>query len=338
MSSITAPATATATAKTALDAALESLRLDGAIFFRSEFSEPWAYESRPPEKIAAALHPGAQRLIMFHIVARGRCWIDVGDGMRQWAEAGDVIVMPYGDQHTVGGMAAAEPVPIANLVGYPPWKQLPVLQYGGGGDPTDIVCGYLYSTNPLFEPSLNALPHLMVARLIDQPAAQWVQASIDYAVAMSQASLPATTTSTRLPELLLIEVLRAHLASAPAIDNGWIGALSDPVLAPALTSIHRDPGHKWTLAELASESGVSRSALDERFRRVLGRSPVRYLTEWRMHVAGEQLRASPTTVFHVARAVGYDSQEAFSRAFKRHHGQAPSHWRGSAGSGRERPA
>ncbi|MFL6059897.1 MAG: cupin domain-containing protein, partial [Marmoricola sp.] len=177
--------------RSALDSALESLRLDGAIFFRSEFTEPWAYESRPPALIAAALHPGADRVIMFHIVARGRCWIDIGDGSPQWAQTGDLIVMPYGAQHTVGGTDRAEPVPIASLVGYPPWERLPVLQYGGGGERTDIVCGYLHSTHPLFEPSLNALPPLLVVTLPEEPAAQWVRSSIEYAVTMSQAALPA---------------------------------------------------------------------------------------------------------------------------------------------------
>jgi AraC-like DNA-binding protein len=135
--------------------------------------------------------------------------------------------------------------------------------------------------------------------------------------------------ATRLPELVVIEVLKAHLAQAPAADDGWLAALRDPVLAPALAALHAAPDRRWTVGEIATEAAVSRSVLDERFRQVLGRSPIRYLAEWRMHLARELLAGTDTTVFAIARRVGYDSEEAFSRAFKREHGVSPSHWRGT---------
>ena len=310
-----------------VDTALERLRLDGAIFFRSEFSEPWCYESPPTADVAAMLRPGTERLIMFHIVASGRCWVAVDDGVKHWAGPGDVIVMPYGDQHQVGGSEDAVTVPIATLFSPPPWDRLPVLQYGAGGARTDIVCGYLHSGDPLFDPRLGALPRAFVVRLADGPVAQWVRSSIEYAMAMSEAVLPADPPSTKLAELLLAEVLRHHLASAPAIQSGWIVALRDPVLAPALAAMHRDPVRQWQLNELAAEASVSRSVLDDRFRQVLGRSPIRYLTEWRMHTAGDLLRSTDFSVARIARAVGYEAEEAFSRAFKRHHNMPPSRWR-----------
>lgn len=309
-----------------LDAALEQLRLDGAIFFRSEFTESWAYES-PPTELAGLLRPGAERLIMFHIVAQGRCWVAVADGERHWAAEGDVIVLPYGDQHAVGGLEPAEKVPIITLLSPPPWQVLPVLRYGAGGERTDIVCGYLHSEHPLFDPGLRALPPIFVVRPPEGPAAHWVRSSIDYALAAGSASLPSAPASTRLPELLLIEVLRLHLATAPAIERGWIAALHDSVLAPAMAQLHTAPERKWTVADLAARAAVSRSLLDERFRLVLGRSPIRYLTEWRMHIAEELLAATDHSVVAIARRVGYESEEAFSRAFKRAHGHAPSAWR-----------
>ena len=308
-----------------LSAALEQLRLDGAIFFRAEFTERWGYES-PPVELAAVLRPGAERLILLHIVAAGRCWVALEDGERHWANRGDVIVLPYGDQHRVGGVEPAECVPIVTLLAPPPWDSLPVLQLGEGGARTDMVCGYLHSEDPLFSPALRAFPPVFVVNPPAGPAAQWVAASIDYALASSSASLPAPV-STKLPELLLVEVLRLHLATAPAVDHGWIAALHDPVLAPAMAELHRAPERKWTVAELAAEAAVSRSLLDERFRQVLGRSPIRYLTEWRMHIAEDLLATTDLTVSLVARRVGYDSEEAFSRAFKRSHDIAPSAWR-----------
>jgi AraC-like DNA-binding protein len=310
-----------------LGAALERLRLDGAIFFRSEFTEAWCYESPPENAVAAMLRPGAERLIMFHIVARGRCWVAVSDGIKHWAGPGDVLVLPYGDQHRVGGSQDAATVPISTLFAPPPWERLPVLQYGAGGERTDIVCGYLHSTDPLFDPRLSALPRVFVARLSDGPVAQFVNSSIDYALSMSEAALPAEPTSTRLPELLVTEVLRWHLASAPAIKHGWVAALRDPVLAPALAAIHAEPERHWSLAELAAVAGVSRTVLDDRFHEVLDRSPIRYLKEWRMHAAGDLLRSTDFTVARVAREVGYDAEEAFSRAFKKHHGVPPGRWR-----------
>ena len=158
-----------------------------------------------------------------------------------------------------------------------------------------------------------------------------MQASIDYALSVTGGALPAEGVSTRLPELLLIEVLRTHLASAPAAEHGWIAALHDPVLAPAMARLHERPERKWTVASLAAEVAVSRSALDDRFRTVLGRSPIRYLTEWRMHLAEDLLATTDLGIFTLARRVGYDSEEAFSRAFKRTRGVSPSLWRAERG-------
>ena len=207
---------------------------------------------------------------------------------------------------------------------------MPVLQHGGGGARTDLVCGYLHSEDPLFDPKLRALPPVFVVRPPPGAATGWVQASIAYAMEESvPTSASSSAIATRLPELVLIEVLRLHLASAPAADHGWIAALGEPVLAPALSLLHSAPERHWTVAELAAGAAVSRSLLDERFRRVLGRSPIRYLTEWRMHLAEEMLATTSVGVATVARRVGYDSEEAFSRAFKRSHGSSPSQWRAS---------
>jgi AraC-like DNA-binding protein len=309
-----------------LRSALQQLRLDGAIFFRAEFTEGFSVESTP-NAAAGALQPGAERIILFHILVRGSMWVSVADGERHYAQQGDVIVLPYGDDHLLEGSAPAQCVSILTLLDPPPWDLVPAIRHGGGGDRADIVCGYLVSDDPLFDPALRALPPVFVVRLPDVTAAGWVQASIDYALEYSDPAKTGTMIATRLPELVLIEVLRLHLASAPAADHGWIAALRDPVLAPALSLLHTEPDRRWTVAELAAGAAVSRSLLDDRFRQVLGRSPIRYLTEWRMHLADELLVTTDLTVAAIARRVGYDSEEAFSRAFKRARGQSPSHWR-----------
>jgi AraC-like DNA-binding protein len=316
---------------TPLRAALENLRLDGAIFFRAEFTENWAFES-PLKDLTQALRPGAKSMILFHIVAAGRCWISMLDGERHWANRGDVIVLPYGDDYLMGGAEAAEIIPIMNLMSRPPWDGMPVLEHGAGGERTDIVCGHMYSDDPLFDPSMRAFPPVFVVRVPEGPAARWVASSINYALAVTTESLPAPPSSTRLPELLLTEVLRIHLETAPMAEHGWIAALHDRVLAPAMAALHAEPARKWTVAELASTAMVSRSVLDQRFREVLGRSPIKYLTEWRMHLADDLLRTTDLSVAAISRRVGYESEEAFSRAYRRSHGASPGAWRSTQSS------
>jgi AraC-like DNA-binding protein len=265
---------------------------------------------------------------LFHVVASGRCWTMLEDGQKHWAYAGDVIVLPYGDRHTMGGTRNAEIVLMETLLDTPPWAQMPVIRLGEGGPRTDLVCGYLASDDILFDARLRALPPLFVVSPPEGSARQWVRASIDYAL---QQTSPAPTGGlegpTQLPELLVREVLKLHLATAPAVESGWLRALRDPVLRPALAAIHGSPERKWTVALLAQEAHVSVSMLDERFRDALGLAPIRYLTGWRMHAAADLLRSTTLSVAAISRRVGYDSEEAFSRAFKRTHGTSPSGYR-----------
>lgn len=305
---------------------MDRLQIGGAIFLHARYTEGWAFRTVPMKDLGKLLAPGAHRVLPFHVVAAGRCWFDVGDD-RHWAEAGDVVLLPYADPHTMGGTEDAEMVDATALVSPPPWERMPVIEHGQGGALTHIVCGYLTSEEPLFDPQLRALPPIIIVRP-EGAAAQWVRASIEFA--LQQTALVDTEhgeTPPQLVRLLLIEVLKLHLASAPAADTAFIRALHDPVVAAAMARIHQQPGTKWTVAELAESANVSVSLLDERFRTVLGIPPIRYLTAWRMHVAQDLLGTTDLGVAAIARRVGYESEEAFSRAFKRKHGVAPSVWR-----------
>ena len=312
----------------ALSDALARLHLDGAIFLRGEYTEGWAYESLPSRDAAAILAPDAPRILLFHVVASGRCWIETAGGERLWAQSGDVVVLPYNDEHRMGGTIAAACVSVAALIDSPPWTQMPVIRHGGGGATTSVVCGYLACDDPLFDPRMRAFPPAFVVSPPAGPARDWVRASIDYALQQTaRVADDRLQSPTGVPEALLVETLKLHLATAPSAQHGWVRAMRDPVLAPALAAVHAAPQHRWTVAGLANEASASASLLDERFREVLGLAPIRYLTGWRMHVAEDLLRSSDLSVVAVARRVGYDSEEAFSRAFKRAHGQAPSVWR-----------
>jgi AraC-like DNA-binding protein len=322
-----APATPDRVATSALADALSRLHVRGAIFLRGEYTEAWAYESMPSSDAAEILAPGARRVLLFHVVASGRCWIET-DGERHWANGGDVIVLPYNDEHRMGGTADAACVSVTSLLAPPPWERMPVIRHGQGGKTTSVVCGYLTCDDPLFDPRMKVFPSVFVVSPPKGPARDWVSASINYALQQTaQVSPDRFEAPTRVPELLLVEVLRLHLSNAPAAERGWLRALHDPVLAPVLAAIHGSAGSKWSVDSLAREAHVSPSLLDERFRDVLGLAPIRYLTEWRMHMAEDLLRSSDLSLGVVARRVGYESEEAFSRAFKRQHAQAPSVWR-----------
>jgi AraC-like DNA-binding protein len=311
----------------ALSHALTQIQLSGAMFLHSEYTEAWAYESMASQDMAAVLAPDAARIVIFHVVVSGSCWVEAGSD-KVWAHAGDVIVLPYNDQHRMGGHETAEVVPISQLIDPPPWNVLPHIVHGLGGARSELVCGYLACDDRLFDPSLGVFPPVFVVTPPEGPVRSWVKASSDLVLQQtSRVTHDRIAAPTDIPQLLLREVLKLHLANAPARETGWLAGLHDPVVAPALAAIHADPGRKWTLADLAREATASSTALDERFRSVLGLAPIRYLTGWRMHVAEDLLRTTILPVAAIASRVGYESEEAFSRAFKRAHGLAPSLWR-----------
>jgi AraC-like DNA-binding protein len=308
-------------ARSGLIDALGALHLQGALFLRGRYTEGWAFRSAPGEDVAEMLVPGARRVVLFHLVSQGRCWIAVGDGDRHWASEGDVIVLPYGDTHAMGGSHDAPVADMRTLLTQPSPSDVPYVVHGDGGEPTNIVCGYMTCDSPLFDPALGAFPPVFVVTPTE-PAAGWVRASMDF-VAGQVAPDEAGTfgAPTMLPELVLTEVLKIHLSTAPAAERGFVRALHDPVVAHAMSLIHASPERKWTVAELAAIGGVSVSLLDERFRKELGMPPIRYLTGWRMHLAQDLLTSTDLGVASIARRIGYESEEAFSRAFKRMHGE-----------------
>ena len=315
-----------------LSDAFAHLKVRGAIFLTGLYTEKWAYRSIPTEDLAAMLIPGEDRVILFHVVASGRCWIATEGGEKHWASAGDVIVLPYGDSHRMGGTEDTTVLAAAtNLVTEPPpWERMPVIEYGEGGARTQVMCGYMLCDDPLFDPRMSALPPVFVVSP-SGAAQKWVQAGIEYA--MHQTTLVGDDrfeVPPEIPQMLLTEVLKLHLASTPASEQGFVRALRDPVAGPAMALIHETPERKWTVADLAASGNVSVSLLDERFREVLRVPPIRYLTGWRMHVAQDLLASTDLGVASVAHRVGYDSEEAFSRAFKRGHGVSPGAWRSDA--------
>lgn len=319
-----------ATASDLLSDVLRRVRLSGAIFLRGEYAAPWAFDSPAPADLVRMLAPDAERLVLFHIVRHGSAWVEAC-GRRVKAQAGDLVVLPHADRHQMGHPDGVEPVPIATLLPPPPWQSVPVCRFNGGGEPTGVVCGYLRCDELLFNTLLRCLPPLFRVRPAEGPGRDWVGACIDFALDESAGARGGSSAlMARLPELLLVEALRLHAEQGPAGD-GWLAAIQDPVVGRALALLHADVTHGWTLEELAERAASSRSVLDERFRRLLGQPPMRYLTLWRMQLASEWLRSTPLKLADIAERAGYGSEEAFSRAFRRHVGITPAQWRSCRG-------
>jgi AraC family transcriptional regulator, alkane utilization regulator len=314
-----------------LSEALRVFRVRGAALLCGEYSAPWAWDAPSAGEIAALLHPGAQRVVVFHIVAQGRCWLELEGHPRVQLNEGDVVGFPHGHAHRMGNGNGAKPFPVAKLFPSPPWREVPVLRRVDGGEPTRIVCVYLRCDDQVFNPLLASLPALLLVRAQQEGSAAWIETNVRYIV--SEAGRPRPGNGylmARLTELLFVEILRAHIAKLGERDVGWLAALKDRHVARALHAFHMQPSRPWTVAALARHVGLSRSALVERFQRLLGTSPMRYLTLWRLQLAAQALAGSQDGVGAIAAQIGYRSEEAFSRAFKRRTGRAPAAWRRSA--------
>jgi AraC-like DNA-binding protein len=311
----------------ALSDVLKTIRLTGAAFFDVVATAPWVAEQLPAATILPKVLYGAQHLIAYHVVTEGRCFANIIGEEPIVVEAGEVVVFTRGDPHVMAshpGMRA-EPItgegPFAALA----TAQLPFLINYGGAGPTaaKLVCGFLASDAELFNPLLDNLPPVIkVGEGSDGP---WLSQFIRVAT-MESADKRAGGESVlaKLSELMFIEVVRRHLAALTPDQGGWLAGLRDPFVGRALSLMHGKPAHNWTIEELARDVGLSRSVLAERFHQLVGIPPMQYLAQWRMQIASRMLSASRTNIATVAAEVGYSSEAAFSRAYKRMVGVSPS--------------
>jgi len=308
---------------------LRCLQLSGSVFLRAHLSAPWAYVSRSAADLESMLRTRGERIIVFHVITEGSCRIALGNGVVEELVAGDVAILPFADQHVMGDPSLEGAVPLLEILPDP--ANTPVLRYGGSGPVMSMVCGYLRSDDLPLNPVLASLPPLIRVPTAGGPLGHWVDASVEYALhTLSLRSPVSDPVLARLPELMITECLCAFAGRGRGADQGWLAGLADPVVGRALACIHREPELGWTLKELARRAAASRSVLAERFQKLIGQAPMSYLTAFRLQLAGRQLRTSAASMAEVAGAVGYASEAAFSRAFKRHVGVSPSEWRKSA--------
>jgi AraC-like DNA-binding protein len=317
---------------------LNAVRLKGAVFFYVNGAREWAAESPASTEIAAAVMPGAEHLMQYHVVTRGDCWAGIVGQSPVRLQAGDAVVFPLGDAHVMSSAPGMRAQPAAASFFEAHLDALPLrITYEGtqlqptappveDRASTTVVCGFISCDVKPFNPLIAALPRML--RLHDADAGGWITRFLQHAVAESHAGRPGSAVMlARMSVMLFVDAVRRYADALPGDGGGWLAGLRDRFVGRALALLHERPAHPWSIDELGRQVGLSRSALHERFVQFTGQPPMQYLAQWRMQLACGLLRSSNAPVAAVALDVGYDSEAAFTRAFKRSLGVPPAAWR-----------
>lgn len=329
---------------------LRVVRLSGAVFFTGEFSSPWAIESPPPAVLASIVIPNAECVVLFHILVEGECDVECEGHPTLTMQEGDVVVFPHGAQHVMRNRGSAlRATPLVSVVSQKTGDDPPQLILGGGGRVARFICGYL-SSDERFTRLVEALPTILLVRgrddcaaleafdargrqsaAVSQRSGTWLATTLKFTINEARVSGPGNTAMLgRLAELMFVGILREYMQQLPANQGGWLAALNDAAVGHALRLLHANPVRDWTVDLLAHEVAVSRSVLAQRFTELVGETPMRYLANWRMQLAKQMMREGSLNIQEIATRVGYDSEAAFNRAFKRATGSPPATWRKSA--------
>jgi AraC-like DNA-binding protein len=323
----------------ALSAALSSVHVTAAIFVDAEFSQPWGFVSPPAGEIAPIVAPGVERLVTYHLIVDGQAHVAIEDGAELDVAGGDVVIVPHGDAHTIRDGQPSSLGSSADAIGHYWSGQVQNARFGGGGRVTRIVCGFFGCERHAAKLFLAGLPPLMKVGLRGDAEGAWIEASILHLCRQAAARRAGTTALlSRMAEALFIESLRRHMEQLPPEQAGWLAGARDAVVGAALAAMHRRPSHPWTVAELAAQANASRTVLAERFQRFLGEAPLTYLARWRLQLAARRLQTSRDTVLRVAAEVGYESEAAFNRAFKREFDLPPAQYRSRSAAHRQPPS
>lgn len=316
----------------ALSDVLRVVHLTGGVFLHAHFFAPWCLSARvAPEHCAPNLGP-ASHLILYHYVVEGdfRIRVEGVGGEDLVISAGEVVLLPRNDLHLIGSDLSLPPVQGRDIIRPSKDGGLNSIHHGGEGAPTRIICGYLGCASAEGNPVISTLPPLLKLNVEQGGAGEWIRSTFQYAAEEVSAGRPGSgTVLAKLSELLFVEAVRHYAETLPDNQTGWLAALREPFVARALALLHGDITRRWTVDDLGREVGLSRSALGDRFIRMIGVPPMHYLANWRMQVASQVLRTTNSSLAQVAEAVGYDSEAAFSRAFKKAIGAAPATWRRS---------
>jgi AraC-like DNA-binding protein len=311
-----------------LSEVLRVIRLEGALFFNAEFSAPWCLSSSGSTALAPYFSTGTSNVILYHLLTEGRAYARLGDGPRQELTAGDIIIFPRGDSHFLGNGPPVKPVDSFQTFAKNFSAGLKLVRFGGGGEITRFVCGFMACEPRLSEVLLAGLPQILKVHVAGGTSGEWLENSIRFSVGeTTKSDAGSSLVFAKLSEVLFVETLRRYINSLPTDQVGWLAGVRDPIVGQALALMHREPADAWTVSELARRVGSSRTRLAERFRYFLGESPIAYLAQWRLNLGAEMLQSTGDSVAEVAAAVGYGSEATFNRAFKRAFASPPAQFR-----------
>jgi AraC-like DNA-binding protein len=306
---------------------LRSVRLTGGVFFEANLTAPWCVAARVGLKECLPFLPDLLQVIGYHVVLEGRMLVGLDGEPPIEPRAGEIVLFPRNDIHTMASAAGVVPVSAADLIQQSPEGGVMKIRYGGGREPTSIICGFL-GTQDDFNPLLATLPRMLRLDISKAASRDWVETSVRFAAAeLVRGRLASSDVMSRLSEVLLVEAVREYISTLGDREQGWLKGLSDPNIGRALALIHGDIASPWSADTLAKEVALSRSAFMDRFAQLIGMPPIRYLTVWRLEIAKRHLRESRMSVPQIAVAVGYESEEGFRRAFKREFEMWPAEWR-----------
>ncbi len=318
----------------ALSDVLKSVRLEGAFYLNAEFTAPWCIRGECSVASVRKRLAGAEHVVFFHFLTEGECKVRLADGVEALGvSAGDLILIPQDDKHLLGSDLRLAPSEADSLFGAdgPTDGDFVHIRHGGGGPATRFVCGYLACSRSVCRPLLEGLPRLLRIPIGDGPASAFLRDLLRVGVHESSALRPgAESMLAKLSELMFVEALRRYVERLPPEGKGWLAGVRDTHVGRALALLHAEPARTWTVDELGREVALSRSALAERFTALVGEPPIQYLMRWRLALAAQTLRSGGETIGRVAEHSGYESEAAFSRAFKREFGMPPAAWRKAA--------
>ena len=306
---------------------LRSFRLTGGVFLDAHFRAPWCVVTRVSAEDLGSFLTAPSLLIAYHFVIDGRLLVSIEGEPTIEVCAGQVVLLPRNDVHTLASASGLAPVDAHELIQPSPTGGLARVSHGGGGETTHLVCGFLSSEDP-YNPLIAALPRMLKLDVAQGTSRDWVDASVRFAASeLTEGRFSSSSVMSRLSELLFVEAVRQYSATPGDQDAGWLKGLEDPRVGRALALIHRSISSPWSAEALAKEVSMSRSAFVERFTKLMGMPPIRYLTLWRLQTAKLHLRETRKTMAQLAHSIGYESEQAFSRAFKREFGVPPAQWR-----------
>ena len=320
-----------------LSEVLRVVRLQGALFYNGEFSSPWSVYAAGSDALARYFGTESERVIVYHLLTNGRASVRLDNGDRLNLAAGDIVMIPHGDRHVLENGPATRTVDDGAHLAEVLSQGLKRWRVGGGGEVTRFVCGYIACDPLLGQAFLSGLPPLFKVSMRAHPSGAWLENSIRFFVDQEDRVQPGSeAVLAKLSEVLFVETLRAWIAQLPANQTGWLAGARDPEVGKVLASMHRKPADPWTIASLAKEAGMSRSVLAERFRHYLDQTPMAYLTRWRLQLGAQMLTSTNNSVLRIAADVGYESEAAFNRAFKREFEVPPARFRSQSRSQSER--